>query len=155
MTTTATVQTLNINDLKRFSDEARVNMPLITSQDLVTRMNCYEPGQVTPFHVHPRDDEMIFCVEGRGTITFADRSPMPIEQGTQFDGSARALATAVGDPGRVKTAKGRSRRGMMFYQRRGFLVVLRLHARTLGWKRKSFHAFVAPQRFDRAKTRSG
>jgi integrase len=45
-------------------------------------MNCYEPGQVTPFHVHPRDDEMIFCVEGRGTITFADRSPMPIEQGS-------------------------------------------------------------------------
>ena len=82
MTTTATVQTLNINDLKRFSGEARVSMPLITSQDLVTRMNCYEPGQVTPFHVHPRDDEMIFCVEGRGTITFADRSPMPIEQGS-------------------------------------------------------------------------
>ena len=82
MTTTAIVQTLNINDLKRFSGEARVNMPLITSQDLVTRMNCYEPGQVTPFHVHPRDDEMIFCVEGRGTITFADRSPMPVEQGS-------------------------------------------------------------------------
>ena len=82
MSTTATVQTLNINDLKRFSGEARVSMPLITSQDLVTRMNCYEPGQVTPFHVHPRDDEMIFCVEGRGTITFADRSPMPIEQGS-------------------------------------------------------------------------
>src|SRR5262245_33449360 len=82
MTTTATVQTLNINDLKRFSGEARVNMPLITSQDLVTRMNCYEPGQVTPFHVHPNDDEVIFCVEGRGAITFADRPRVPIEPGS-------------------------------------------------------------------------
>ena len=82
MTATAAVQTLNINDLKRYSAEARVNMPLIASQDLVTRMNCYEPGQVTPFHVHPNDDEMIFCVEGRGAITFADRPDVPLEQGS-------------------------------------------------------------------------
>lgn len=79
---TPTVQSLNINDLKRFSTEARVNQPLIASKDMVTRMNCYEPGQVTPFHVHPHDDEMIFCVEGRGAITFADRPPAPIEPGT-------------------------------------------------------------------------
>ncbi len=45
-------------------------------------MNCYEPGQVTPFHVHPNDDEVIFCVEGRGTITFADRPSVPIEPGS-------------------------------------------------------------------------
>ena len=45
MTTTANVQTLNINDLKRFSSEARVNMPLITSQDLATRMNFTSPGR--------------------------------------------------------------------------------------------------------------
>lgn len=75
------VQALNINDLKRFSREARVNQPLIGSRDLVTRMNCYEPGQVTPFHVHPNDDEVIFCVEGRGAITFEDRPDVPIEPG--------------------------------------------------------------------------
>jgi quercetin dioxygenase-like cupin family protein len=45
-------------------------------------MNCYEPGQVTPFHVHPDDDEVIFCVEGRGAITFADRPDVPIEAGS-------------------------------------------------------------------------
>jgi hypothetical protein len=29
-------------------------------------MNCYEPVQITPLHVHPDDDESVFCVEGRG-----------------------------------------------------------------------------------------
>jgi len=80
--TPGSVQSLNINDLKRYSTEARVNQPLIASKDLVTRMNCYEPGQVTPFHVHPNDDEVIFCVEGRGAITFADRPAVPIAAGS-------------------------------------------------------------------------
>jgi quercetin dioxygenase-like cupin family protein len=82
MTTTGTVQSLNINDLKKYSRDARVNQPLLESKDLVTRMNCYEPGQVTPFHVHPHDDEVVYCVEGRGAITFDDRPNVPLEPGT-------------------------------------------------------------------------
>jgi quercetin dioxygenase-like cupin family protein len=76
------VQALNINEFKRYSPQARVNQLLIGSNDLVTRLNCYEPGQVTPFHVHPSDDEVIFCVEGRGAITFGDRPDVPIEAGS-------------------------------------------------------------------------
>jgi len=79
---TGTVQALNINDLVRYSTEARVNQPLLDSKDFVTRMNCYEPGQVTPFHVHPHDDEVIFCVEGRGAITFEHAPPVPIGPGS-------------------------------------------------------------------------
>lgn len=82
MTNQGTVQALNINDLKRYSSEARVNQPLLSSNDLVTRMNCYEPGQVTPMHIHPSDDEVIFCVEGRGAITFVDREEVPISAGS-------------------------------------------------------------------------
>ena len=82
MTTTGTVQSININDLKKYSPDARVNQPLIDSKDFTTRMNCYEPGQVTPFHVHPNDDEVIYCVEGRGAITFADRPAAPIGPGS-------------------------------------------------------------------------
>ncbi len=82
MATTGRVQSLNINDLKRYSPEARVNQPLIDSKDFVTRMNCYEPGQVTPFHVHPDDDEVIFCVEGQGAITFGDRPDVALKPGT-------------------------------------------------------------------------
>ena len=82
MASTGTVQSLNINSLIKYSPDARVNQPLLDSKDFVTRMNCYEPGQVTPFHVHPNDDEVIFCVEGRGAITFADRPKVPIEPGS-------------------------------------------------------------------------
>lgn len=82
MTVAGTVQALNINDLKRYSPQARVNQPLLGSNDLVTRMNCYEPGQITPFHVHPNDDEVIFCVEGRGAITFDGRDDVPLSPGS-------------------------------------------------------------------------
>ena len=81
MTMSTNVQALNINDLKRYSPEARVNQPVLMSKDVVTRMNCYEPGQVTPFHVHPDDDEIVLCVEGRGAVTFRDREAVPLTPG--------------------------------------------------------------------------
>ena len=82
MTTHGKVQAVNINDLKRYAADARVNQPLLASKDLVTRMNCYEPGQITPLHMHPNDDEVVFCVEGRGAVTFEDRDAVPMVPGT-------------------------------------------------------------------------
>ena len=82
MTTPGNVQAVNINDLKRYAPEARVNQPLLSSKDLVTRMNCYEPGQVTPLHMHPDDDEVVFCVEGRGAVTFEEQGAVPLVPGT-------------------------------------------------------------------------
>ena len=81
MTTQGTVQAVNINDLKRYSPEARVNQPVLSSKDLVTRMNCYEPGQVTPLHIHPDDDEVVFCIEGKGAVTFEERDAVPLAPG--------------------------------------------------------------------------
>jgi len=82
MTTQGTVQAININDLKRYSPEARVNQPVLSSKDLVTRMNCYEPGQITPLHIHPNDDEVVFCVEGRGAVTFEEQDAVPLLAGS-------------------------------------------------------------------------
>src|ERR1041385_287554 len=82
MTTSADVQAVNINDLKRYSAEARVNQPVLASKDLVTRMNCYEPGQITPLHLHPDDDEVVLCVEGRGAVTFEERDAVPLVPGS-------------------------------------------------------------------------
>lgn len=76
------VQAVNINDLKRYAPEARVNQPLLDSKDLVTRMNCYEPGQITPLHIHPDHDEVVFCVEGRGAVTFEARDDVPMVPGS-------------------------------------------------------------------------
>ena len=77
----ADVQAVNINDLKRFSPDARVNQLVLNSKDVVTRMNCYEPGQITPKHVHPDDDEVVFCVEGRGAVKFDGCEPAPLMPG--------------------------------------------------------------------------
>lgn len=82
MATQGTVQAVNINDLKRYSPEARVNQPVLSSKDLVTRMNCYEPGQITPLHIHPNDDEIVFCVEGRGAVTFEELDAVPLTPGS-------------------------------------------------------------------------
>src|SRR6478672_7874501 len=82
MATHGKVQAVNIHELKRYSQEARVNQPLLSSKDLVTRMNCYEPGQITPLHMHPNHDEVVFCVEGRGAVTFEDRDDVPLGPGT-------------------------------------------------------------------------
>lgn len=81
MTTQGNVQAVNINDLKRYAPDARVNQGLLASKDLVTRMNCYEPGQITPLHMHPDDDEVVFCVEGRGAVTFEEREAVPLSPG--------------------------------------------------------------------------
>jgi quercetin dioxygenase-like cupin family protein len=82
MTTQGNVQAVNINDVKRYAPEARVNQPLLSSKDLVTRINCYEPGQITPLHLHPNDDEVVFCVEGRGAVTFEELDDVPLLPGS-------------------------------------------------------------------------
>ena len=97
METTGTVQSLNINDLTRYSPEARVNQPLLESKDLVTRMNCYEPGQITPLHMHPNDDEVVFCVEGRGAITFEALDAVPMAPGS-------LVSLPAGLPHRIEAA---------------------------------------------------
>src|SRR5262249_52309444 len=56
------------------------------------------------------------------------------------------------DPGRVKTQKGRLRRGIAFYRRCEFPVVLLPVARTLRWRGRSFYAFLTLRRFRTAKT---
>ena len=81
MTTPGKVQAVNINALKRYAPDARVNQPVLSSKDLVTRMNCYEPGQITPLHMHPEHHEVVFCVEGRGAVTFEERDAVPLSPG--------------------------------------------------------------------------
>ena len=82
MTTPGKVQAVNIHELKRYAPEERVNQLLLDSKDLVTRMSCYEPGQITPLHLHPNDDEVVFCVEGRGAVTFEERDAVPLVPGS-------------------------------------------------------------------------
>lgn len=72
---------VNVKEAAQFSPDARVNKALMATASLVTRMNCYEPGQVTPMHLHPGEDEILYIVEGQGKVTFRDREDLPFEAG--------------------------------------------------------------------------
>lgn len=76
-----TARRVNVLEAAHFSPDARVNRELMATGHLVTRMNCYEPGQVTPMHMHPGDDEILYIVEGEGTVTFEDCADLPIKAG--------------------------------------------------------------------------
>lgn len=65
----------------RFSAEARTNRELLTAGMAEVRMNCYEPGQMTPMHRHPGADEVMIVTEGRGAVAFDGRDDLPIQKG--------------------------------------------------------------------------
>jgi len=72
---------VNVAKAATFSSDARVNREIMATDTMVTRMNCYEPGQVTPMHMHPGEDEVIYIVEGGGAIAFQDREDLPFKAG--------------------------------------------------------------------------
>jgi quercetin dioxygenase-like cupin family protein len=72
---------INVFEAASFSPDARVNRELLATKDLVTRINCYEPGQATPMHMHPHEDEILYIVEGQGVVTFEKREDLPVRAG--------------------------------------------------------------------------
>jgi quercetin dioxygenase-like cupin family protein len=72
---------VNVAETAHFSPDARVNEEIMATGTMVTRMNCYEPGQVTPMHLHPGEDEIIYVVEGNGHIAFQEREDLPFKTG--------------------------------------------------------------------------
>ncbi len=79
---TETVESLRTQDLIEYSTERQVRKKMMQSETIVTELVCYEPGQFTKPHIHPGQDEIFFCVEGVGAITFADQDDVPIVPGS-------------------------------------------------------------------------
>lgn len=74
-------RSVNVAAAAHFLPDARVNEELMATADLVVRMNCYEAGQVTPMHMHPEEDEILYIVEGKGTVAFEGRADLPVRAG--------------------------------------------------------------------------
>ncbi|MCB1437363.1 MAG: cupin domain-containing protein [Rhodobiaceae bacterium] len=72
MAMTEGITGINVQDLKEFSAETRVRKKLIHSQMLSSEVVYYAPGQETVLHLHPKQDEVFYVVEGSGAITFED-----------------------------------------------------------------------------------
>ncbi len=63
---------VSIDGLKEFATDKRIRKKLAGSQKIVAEMVCYTPGQVTPNHVHPKQDEIFYIVEGHGAMIVGD-----------------------------------------------------------------------------------
>lgn len=96
---TETVESVRTQDLVEYSADRQVRKKMMQSKTVVTELVCYEPGQFTKPHIHPIQDEIFFCVEGEGAITFIDREDIPITQGSVVfvpAGVRHGVATAEG-----------------------------------------------------------
>ena len=72
------MEQLKIEDVKEFSTEKRIRKKLLGSDRIVAELVCYEPGQATPEHVHPKQDEIFYVVEGTG-IMIVDGEEISLE----------------------------------------------------------------------------
>ena len=62
-------QLFDLHALKGFSPDKRVRKMLFKTDQLWSEIACYEPGQSTPMHQHPREEEAIFVLEGRANMS--------------------------------------------------------------------------------------
>jgi quercetin dioxygenase-like cupin family protein len=66
-------QLFDLHALKAFAPEKRVRKMLFKSDQLWSEIACYEPGQSTPMHQHPKEEEAIFVLEGAANMNIDGR----------------------------------------------------------------------------------
>jgi len=64
-----TAEVFDLHALKAFATEARVRKMLFKTDQLWSEIACYEPGQSTVMHHHPREEEAIFVLEGTANMS--------------------------------------------------------------------------------------
>ena len=67
------VQVFDIHALKVFAPDKRVRKMLFKTDQLWTEIVCYEPGQSTVMHNHPREEEAILVLEGTARMEIGGR----------------------------------------------------------------------------------
>jgi len=66
--TTGVAQVFDLNALKTFASDKRVRKMLFKTDQLWSEIACYEPGQSTVMHSHPREEEAIYVLEGTANM---------------------------------------------------------------------------------------
>jgi len=64
--TTGVAQVFDLHALKAFAPDKRVRKMLFKTDQLWSEIACYEPGQSTVMHSHPKEEEAIFVLQGHG-----------------------------------------------------------------------------------------
>ena len=66
--TTGVAQVFDLHALKAFAGDKRVRKMLFKTEQLWSEIACYEPGQSTVMHHHPREEEAIFVLQGTANM---------------------------------------------------------------------------------------
>ena len=72
-TTTGVARVFDLHALKAFAPDRRVRKMLFKTDQLWSEIACYEPGQSTVMHQHPREEEAIFVLEGTAHMSIDGR----------------------------------------------------------------------------------
>ena len=84
-TTTGVAQVFDLNALKAFDTDKRVRKMLFKTDQLWSEIACYEPGQSTVMHSHPREEEAIYVLEGSANMSInGDEVVVPAGAIVQF-----------------------------------------------------------------------
>jgi quercetin dioxygenase-like cupin family protein len=62
-------QVFDLHALKAFAPDKRVRKMLFKTDQLWSEIACYEPGQSTVMHSHPREEEAIFVLQGTASMS--------------------------------------------------------------------------------------
>jgi quercetin dioxygenase-like cupin family protein len=68
-TTTGVAQVFDLHALKAFAPHQRIRKMLFKTDQLWSEIACYEPGQSTVMHSHPKEEEAIFVLEGAANMS--------------------------------------------------------------------------------------
>jgi quercetin dioxygenase-like cupin family protein len=66
---TGVAQVFDLHALKAFAPDKRVRKMLFKTDQLWSEIACYEPGQSTVMHSHPKEEEAIFVLEGTASMS--------------------------------------------------------------------------------------
>ena len=67
--TTGVAQVFDLHALKDFAPDKRVRKMLFKTEQLWSEIACYEPGQSTVMHSHPKEEEAIFVLQGTANMS--------------------------------------------------------------------------------------
>src|SRR3989454_11522211 len=70
---TGVAQVFDLHALKAFAPDKRVRKMLFKTDQLWSEIACYEPGQSTVMHSHPKEEEAIFVLQGTANMSIDGR----------------------------------------------------------------------------------
>ena len=70
---TGVAQVFDLHALKAFAPGKRVRRMLFKTDQLWSEIACYEPGQSTVMHSHPKEEEAIYVLEGTANMSIDGR----------------------------------------------------------------------------------